>query len=336
MKKSEKLWAAALIALPLVLGLLAISIGRYTIAPREVLSVLFSPLFPDADINETARTVVMNIRLPRILLALLSGAGLSVAGAAFQGIFSNPMATPDTLGVASGASFGAALAILLKMDMMAIQGMAVVWGIAAVMLAMVFVVKPGEHPQTIMLILAGMVVGALFSAMLSLVKYGADPQDILPAITFWLMGSLTGTTFERLLAGAPLIIVGIAVIFGIRWRLNAMSLHEDEAKSLGVNVKRVRSLAIASATLITASVIAMCGQIGWVGLLVPHVARMTFGSDNRRIIPASIGFGALFMLITDTVARSISAAEIPVSILTAAIGAPFFIILLRKTGGAKV
>lgn len=335
MKKSEKIWAGALIALPLLLGFLAISIGRYTVAPRDVFAVLFSPLFPGMEVSDMARTVVMGIRLPRILLALLSGAGLSVAGAAFQGIFSNPMATPDTLGVASGASFGAALAILLGMDIMVIQGMAVVWGIVAVVIAMIFVVKPGEHPQTVMLILAGMVVGALFSAMLSLVKYGADPQDVLPAITFWLMGSLTGTTFERLFAGAPLIVAGIIVIFAIRWRLNAMSLHEDEAKSLGVNVKRVRSLAIASATLITASVIAMCGQIGWVGLLVPHVARMTFGSDNRRIIPASIGFGALFMLVTDTVARSVSAAEIPVSILTAAIGAPFFIILLRKTGGAK-
>jgi iron complex transport system permease protein len=335
MKKSEKLWVGALIVLPLVLGLLAISIGRYTIAPRDVLAVLFSPLFPGAEADEMARTVVMDIRLPRVLLALLSGAGLSVAGAAFQGIFSNPMATPDTLGVASGASFGAALAILLGMDMMLIQGMAVVWGVAAVVLAMVFIVRPGGHAPTIMLILAGMVVGAMFSALLSLVKYGADPQDILPAITFWLMGSLTGTTFTRLLAGAPLILAGMAVIFGIRWRLNAMSLHEDEAKSLGVNVKRVRALTIASATLITASVIAMCGQIGWVGLLVPHVARMAFGSDNRRIVPASIGFGSLFMLVTDTVARSISAAEIPVSILTAAIGAPFFIILLRKTGGVK-
>lgn len=335
MNKKQRIWATALIAAPLIAGILAIGIGRYSISPRDVLACLFPPMFPNADISDMARTVVISVRLPRILLALIAGAGLSVAGASFQGIFSNPMATPDTLGVASGASFGAALAILLKMNMMAIQFMAIAWGVAAVLIAMFFVIKPGEQPSTVMLILSGMVVGALFSAMLSLVKYGADPQDVLPAITYWLMGSLTGTTFERLLAGAPLIVIGSTALLLIRWRLNAMSLHEDEAKSLGVNVRLVRVIVIASSTAITASVIAMCGQIGWVGLLIPHVSRMIFGNDNRKIVPACMGLGALFMLLTDTVARSVSAAEIPVSILTAVIGAPFFIILLRKTGGVK-
>jgi iron complex transport system permease protein len=301
------------------------------------MACLIPPLFPNVAISDFVQTVVYNVRLPRIALSLIAGAGLSVAGAAFQSIFSNPMATPDTLGVASGASFGAAFAILLGMNMMMIQGAAVIFGGVAVIVSSAISIKSSEgQSQTVMLILAGMVVGAMFSAMLSMVKYGADPQDTLPAITYWLMGSLTGTTFIRLAAGSPLIVVGIAVIFSIRWRLNAMSLNEDEAKSLGVNVKSIRVLVIISSTMITAAVIAMCGQIGWVGLLVPHVARMIFGNDNCRIVPASIGLGAIFLLVTDTIARSVSAAEIPVSILTAMIGAPFFIFLLRKTGGVKV
>jgi iron complex transport system permease protein len=300
------------------------------------MACLAPPLFPDAAITESVYTVVFNIRLPRVLLALLSGAGLSVAGAAFQGIFSNPMATPDTLGVASGASFGAAFAILLGFDMMMVQSMAVVFGGIAVLIAMLFIIRPVTgQSHTVMLILAGMVVGALFSALLSMVKYGADPQDVLPSITYWLMGSLTGTTFARLAAGAPLILIGTAVIFCVRWRLNAMSLHEDEAKSLGVNVKAIRILVIAASTMVTAAVIAMCGQIGWVGLLIPHIGRMVFGSDNRKVVPACMGLGSVFLLVTDTLARSVSAAEIPVSILTALIGAPFFIFLLRRTGGVQ-
>ncbi|MDR1765453.1 MAG: iron ABC transporter permease [Lachnospiraceae bacterium] len=336
MRRKNVLLGAVLGVLPLVLGLFAICFGRYSIGIREVLACLAPPLFPDVAVSDYMKTVVYNIRLPRVALALISGAGLSAAGAGFQGIFSNPMATPDTLGVASGASFGAAFAILLGWDIMAIQGMAIVFGGVAVLIAMSFVLKPveGQSP-VVMLILAGMVVGALFSAMLSMVKYGADPQDVLPAITYWLMGSLTGTTFIRLAAGAPLILVGGVIIFVLRWRLNAMSLSDDEAKSLGVNVKRVRTLVIVACTMITASVIAMCGQIGWVGLLIPHVSRMIFGNDNRLVVPASFGLGSVFLLVTDTVARSASAAEIPVSILTALIGAPFFIFLLRRTGGVK-
>jgi iron complex transport system permease protein len=336
MRKKNIIWAVSLCVLPPLLGIAAICLGRYSISVHEVMTCLLSPFFSGESVSEHVQTVVYNIRLPRVALALIAGAGLSAAGAAFQGIFSNPMATPDTLGVASGASFGAAFAILLGMNMMMIQSLAIVFGGVAVIIAMMFVVKSTEgHSRTVMLILAGMVVSALFSAMLSMVKYGADPQDILPAITYWLMGSLTGTTFIRLAAGAPLIILGGAIIFTLRWRLNAMSLNDDEAKSLGVNVKRVRTLVIIASTMITAAVIAMCGQIGWVGLLVPHVARMIFGNDNRLVIPASFGLGAIFMLVTDTVARSVSAAEIPVSILTALIGAPFFIFLLRKTGGVR-
>ncbi|MDR0906500.1 MAG: iron ABC transporter permease [Oscillospiraceae bacterium] len=335
LKKKDIIWTIALIAVPIILGIAAIGAGRFSISVREILECLLPPLFPDAEVSGVTSRVIFSIRLPRVLLALIAGAGLATAGAAFQGIFSNPLATPDTLGVASGASFGAALAILLGMDMMYIQFMAVFWGVAAVVVALLLISGSNGRGSTMMLILAGMVVGALFSALLSIIKYVADPQDALPSITYWLMGSLTGTTFPRLAAGAPLIVVGTLLIFLVRWRLNAMSLHEDEAKALGVNVKLVRVIVIAACTMITAAVIAMCGQIGWVGLLIPHIARMIFGNDNRRVIPACIGLGATFLLATDTVARSVSSAEIPVSILTSIIGAPIFIILLRKTGGVK-
>ncbi|MDR1953621.1 MAG: iron ABC transporter permease [Clostridiales Family XIII bacterium] len=334
-QKKYVILAIALVAAPILLGIAAIGVGRYSIGVREILECLLPPLFPGADVDEVTSRVIFDIRLPRVLLAIIAGAGLAVAGAAFQGIFANPLATPDTLGVASGASFGAAFAILLGFGMMYIQLMAVVWGVIAVIVAVALISGSGGRGSTMMLILAGMVVGALFSALLSIIKYVADPQDVLPSITYWLMGSLTDTTFSRLAAGAPMIIGGTLVIYLVRWRLNVMSLHEDEAKALGVNVKRVRVLVIAACTMITAAVIAMCGQIGWIGLLIPHIARMICGNDNRRVIPACIGLGATFLLATDTVARSVSSAEIPVSILTSIIGAPIFIILLRKTGGVK-
>jgi iron complex transport system permease protein len=185
-------------------------------------------------------------------------------------------------------------------------------------------------------ILAGLVISSLFSALVTLTKYVADPNDILPVITFWLMGSFSSVTFKSLQLGAPLILIGVGVLFLLRYRLNAMSLSNDEARSLGINLSLNRGILILCASAITASIVAVCGVIGWVGLLIPHISRMLFGNDNRRVLPASIVFGAGFLLITDTIARCISNAEIPVSILTAIIGAPVFILLLRRTGGIQV
>ncbi len=282
-----------------------------------------------------AHTVLFQIRIPRILLSMLAGAGLAVSGAAFQSLFSNPMATPDTLGTANGASFGAALGILLGFGAFRVQLTALVFGISAVML--VFAVTRSasgqSSPSMIMVILGGMVISSLFSALTTLIKFVADPQDVLPVITFWLMGSFSSTTQKSFLYGSPLIIAGTAVICLLRYRLNALSLSEDEARSLGVNLPLVRGLVIASASAVTASVVAMCGVIGWVGLLVPHIARMVLGNDNSRVVPASVTFGALFMLVVDTIARCAASSEIPVSVLTAVIGAPVFILLLRRSGG---
>ena len=300
----------------------------------QTLATLFPGSFPEIEVTQTMRNVIFNIRLPRVLLSLLAGAGLSVAGASFQGLFSNPLATPDTLGVATGASFGAALGILLGCNMFLTQVCALAMGMLAV--AVVYAVsRVRGGTNMVMIILGGMVVSSLFSALVSMIKYVADPQDVLPAITFWLMGSLSATNFQTLLLGAPFILAGTAMIFALRWRLNVLSLNEDEAHTLGVNVSLLRVLVILASTMITASVVSMCGLIGWVGLLIPHISRMLFGNDNRRVIPASIGLGAIFMLLIDTLARTVSASEIPVSILTAVIGAPVFIILLRKTGGLR-
>lgn len=331
MKGHKKLQTAALALLPLVLALLCLGFGRYQISVEETLRILAAGPQPNA--ADAAVSVIWHIRLPRILLALAVGAGLAVSGAAFQGLFTNPLATPDTLGVAAGASFGAVLGILLEQNMVIVQLMALAFGLIAVALTCNISRIRGQS-SIIMVVLAGMVIAALFQALVSLVKYAADPQDTLPAITYWLMGSLNGTTYKSFLLGLPFIMIGIVVIFLLRWRLNIMTLSEDEAKAMGVNVKRIRMVIITAATLVTASCVSMCGQVGWVGLLIPHVARMLYGSNNRSVIPVSISLGACFMVIIDTFARSAAAAEIPISILTAIIGAPFFISLLRKTGGA--
>lgn len=328
------LWTIAISAAMVLLSFAALMVGRFSIPLRETISVLFPSFLPDVETSKMVHDVILNIRLPRVLLALLAGAGLGVAGGAFQALFSNPLATPDTLGVASGASFGAVLGILLGLPSIGVQCCALAAGLAAV--ALVWCVsRIRGSSAVIMIILAGMVVSALFSALVSLVKYMADPQDVLPTITFWLMGSLSGTTLKTLELGAPFMAAGMFVIWLLRWKLNAMTLSEDEALSLGIDVRRIRLVVIVAAAMITSAVVSMCGLIGWVGLLIPHAARMIFGNDNRFVVPASMGLGAIFMLVIDTVARSAIASEIPASILTAVIGAPFFIILLRRTGGVR-
>lgn len=334
-RRWNRYWTLGSLGVILAAAAAAMAIGRFTITPRELGAVLAPGLFPEIEVSGQVRTVVTNIRLPRVLLALLSGAGLAASGAAFQGLFANPLATPDTLGAANGASFGAVLGILIGLPAFGIQLLAMILGIAAVLMAWSVGRVKGTMPP-LMVILAGMVVSSLFSALVSLVKYAADPQDVLPSITYWLMGSMASTTRSTLILGAPFIVAGSILLFLLRWKLNSMSLPEDEAKSLGIPVKRIRSLVIVGSAMVTAAVVSMCGQIGWVGLLIPHMVRMIFGNDNSCVMPASMAFGALFLLLIDTAARSVMASEIPVSILTALIGAPCFILLLRKTGGIRL
>lgn len=334
MNRAGKLGFGVLyIVLPLVIALLTLGFGRYDVSVSNTVGVIMGQLSGDVShLDPTDVTVIWNLRLPRAILAMLIGAGLAVSGAAFQGLFTNPLATPDTLGVAAGATFGAVLAIMFGGSLIVVQVCALVTGLLAVFMAYKVGVFGGKR-SIVSIILAGIVIGALFQAFVSLLKYLADPQDVLPSITYWIMGSLGRANYPNLALGAPLIIVGIAVIFIMRWRLNIMSLDEDEARSLGVNIKRARAIVIVASTLVTASCVSMCGQVGWVGLVIPHISRMLHGSDNRHVIPISISLGAIFMLLIDTTARTVSASEIPISILTAIIGAPIFIYLLKKTGG---
>lgn len=319
----------------LLLGsLLALGSGRYSLSFYEVCATLLSPFKELPGVTPTMKSVIFNVRLPRLLLAVCAGAGLAAAGAAFQALFSNPLATPDTLGVSAGSAFGASLGILLGFGAMSIQGISLCSGLASVVL--VYTVSRVKNRSSIlMLILSGLVIAAFFSALISLVKYLADPQDVLPAITFWIMGSLTGATFETLLVGLPFIIIGCALLYFLRWRLNVLSLPEDEARSLGVPLTQLRALVVISGTMVTAAVVSMCGLIGWVGLLIPHFSRLLYSNNNENVLPASLLLGAIFVLLADTLARCATEVEIPVSILTSLIGAPVFIYLLRKTGGLQ-
>jgi iron complex transport system permease protein len=274
---------------------------------------------------------IFQLRLPRILLAALAGAGRASAGCAFQSLFANPLATPDTLGVASGASFGAALGLLLGLPLLGVQALAMVMGAAAV--GLTWLGGSGKGRGMSAIVLSGIMMGSLFNALVSLVKFAADEESQLPAITYWLMGGLNNVSYETLLLGAPPILAGILVLYLLRWRLNLLPLSEDEARASGVNITALRLITVACATMITAACVAMCGQVGWVGLLIPHMCRMKFGSNHLSLLPASVSVGAAFLIAVDTVARSATAQEIPISILTAVIGAPFFILLMRRNGG---
>ncbi len=321
---------AADIVLLVICTCIALGTGQYHVPIKDVISILMGHGSQLAN----AEKVILNLRLPRIFFSMLAGAGLGASGAAFQSLFANPLATPDTLGTASGASFGAALGILLGMNSAGIEMLAMLAGIGAVLL--VFLVGRSRNNTSstmIMVVLAGLVISSLFNAMVSFVKYIADPNDVLPSITFWLMGSFSGITVRSLRLLSPILASGTILLFLMRNRLNTLSLPEEEARSLGINLPLTRGLVILASAGVTAGIVAGCGLIGWVGLLIPHMCRMLFGNNNARMIPGSIVFGALFMLITDTVARTLTAAEIPVSILTSLIGAPLFIFLLKKTGG---
>jgi iron complex transport system permease protein len=322
-----------LFIIPVIALLLALCQGRYGLSPLEVFNALLSPFGVDAD--PSAILTVMNVRLPRALLALIIGAGLSVAGCCLQSVFSNPLASPDTLGVSSGAAFGAALGILLSNSIIVIQGSSLFFGLAAIVITWL-ISKVRERSNILMIVLAGVITSAFFSALVSCVKSVADPQSKLPEITFWLMGSLSGSSYSDLRLAAVLIIIPIFLLFLLRWRLNILVLPEEEITSLGMNARMIRWTVILLSTLIIAAGVSLCGQIGWVGLVIPHIARALTGSDHRVTIPAAMSIGATYLLIIDTLCRSLINAEIPLSILTAIIGLPIFAWIFFRKGGAWV
>lgn len=324
-------WRIFFWLLPVAVGLLSLGIGRYSVPPAELFSAIADVFTGSETVSALTKMTLWKLRLPRILLAALAGAGLSCAGCAFQSLFANPLATPDTLGVASGASFGAALGLLLGLPLIGVQTMAMAMGAVAV--ALTWLGSAGKHRGMSTVVLSGIMMGSLFTALVSLIKFLADEESQLPAITYWLMGGLHNAAYETILPGAVPILLGIFVLWLLRWRLNLLPLSEDEARASGVSITALRGVTVVCATAITAAAVALCGQVGWVGLLVPHICRMKFGSNHLSLIPASIGTGAAFLITVDTLARSASAQEIPISILTAIIGAPFFILLMRRNGG---
>ncbi len=321
----------AMILLPIVTAVICLCIGRMNLSITEVINTLSDA----AKGNKQSQnySIVINLRAPRIIMAIIVGAGLTCAGNAFQSLFSNPLATPDVLGVTSGTCVGAIIAIIMSMGIMETQLLALAFGLLAVWVTMVLA-RDRNGQSVVFLVLAGVIISALFNAVGSLLKYTADPLDKLPAITYWLMGSFTSASYKKIMVGSPLILAGIAVIYLMRWKLNILSLSSDEARASGMDLKKTRLVFVLAATVITASCVSMCGQVGWIGLLIPHCSRMLVGSNNRFVVPVGISIGASFMIIIDTFSRSISVIELPLSILTAIIGAPVFISLLKRNRGS--
>ena len=324
-----------LVVLILVCAALAILAGRYGVSPRQMVGAISARMGGGIYPDRKADSVVFNLRLPRITVAVLIGSGMAVSGAAFQSLFSNPLATPDTLGVASGTCVGAVVALLLGWGMSGVQLTALVAGLVTVAITTAVARRRDGGTDVVTLVLAGVIVSAMADAVLSMLKLTADPTSKLPEITYWLMGSLAGASWSQIALAAPFIVIGSGGIVVLRWRLNVLALSEDEARAAGVDVRSLRITLIVCATVVTASVISLCGQVGWIGLIVPHAARMLTGSDNRYLIPVCLLLGASIMIFIDTVARTITASEVPVSVVTAIVGAPFFITLLRRTGGVQ-
>ncbi len=315
-----------------VLFILSFAIGRYPVSPVDVVKILVSHILPlQHTWPDILNTIVIQIRLPRILAAILVGASLALAGASFQGLFRNPLVSPDILGVSTGAGFGAAVAILLSWNMVMIQVAAFISALVAVGVSY-GVSKMVKGNTTLTLILAGMAIGSLFGALLSLVKYVADPTNQLPTITYWLMGSLASVSTRDLLFAAIPMLVGIAVLILIRWRFNVLAMGEEEAMALGVETSRLRAIIIVCCTMITASSVCISGTIGWVGLVIPHIGRMLVGPNHRRLLPVSLLLGAAYLLLIDNICRVVASVEIPIGILTAIVGVPFFIYLLNRSG----
>ncbi|MDD5701867.1 MAG: iron ABC transporter permease [Dehalococcoidales bacterium] len=344
---------AVTILLMILVGLFLISfaLGRYPVSPPDVIKVLiyqFAVLIynitPDFARDAASQvlplahtypdiwdTIVMQIRLPRILAAMLIGASLALAGTSFQGLFRNPLVSPDILGVSQGAGFGAALAILISGNWIAIEISAFCFALLAVGVSF-FVSRIVKGNPTLSLILAGMAIGSLFGAFLALMKYAADPIDQLPAITYWLMGSLASIKNQDLLFAAIPMLTGITILILIRWRFNVLAMGEEEAQALGVDTGKLRTIIVLCCTMITASAVCISGTIGWVGLVIPHIGRLLVGPNHKRLIPVCLLLGAAYLLLIDDIARLVASVEIPIGILTAIIGAPFFIYLLKRGG----
>ena len=328
--RRARLWLMVLAAVLLALFLVSFVLGRYDVPLWQVVRILLSKVLPlEATWSANMAVAVLNVRLPRILLACLVGCALSAAGTAYQSVFRNPMAAPDILGASSGACFGAALAILLGLGRGAVTALAFAASLATV--ALVYVIaRRIRGNQVVNLLLSGIMISSLFSAGTSYIKLVADPTNQLPAITYWLMGSLSGTRMQDVTFALLPMAAGLIPLLLLRWRVNLLTLDEEEARSMGVHTRRLRLTVILCATVLTAVSVAVSGMIGWVGLVIPHLSRKLVGNDCRYLLPVSTIFGAIFLLLVDNVSRNLLAVEIPIGILTAFVGAPFFLYLMTR------
>ncbi len=316
----------------IVLVIISLGIGRFHVDISTTLKILLSPIFggeAGVDWTQNQYTVIMNLRLPRAIAAILVGAALALSGASYQGVFQNPLVSPDILGVSYGACVGAALSILLYLNTWWTQALAFVGGLITVFIT-VSIPKLMHRHTNVVMVLSGVIVGGFMSSILGIMKYVADPDTQLAEITYWQLGSIAKVDFDLLSYTAPVMIVAGIVLVAMRWRLNLISLGEEEARSLGVDIRRERNIIIIAATILTASAVSVAGTIGWVGLIIPHVTRRIVGSDNKRLIPTVIFVAAAFLLLVDLLARNISGFEIPLGVLTGLIGAPIFGYILVK------
>ncbi|HKU11313.1 MAG TPA: iron ABC transporter permease [Sinomonas sp.] len=313
-----------------VVAVAALAVGRYSVSMSDVLRILFPFAAPGSDdVSDAARSVVLLVRLPRILLALLVGGGLSIGGAALQATFRNPLVSPEIIGVSSGASFGGALALLLGAGAAVLVGSSFVFGIIA--LVLLFAITAGqEGAPLLMVVLGGVVTGSFFSALVALITYIADPYTTLPAIVFWLLGSVASATYAKVLVALIPVLLGTATLLAVRWRINILSLGDEDAKALGIRPSPLRWTVLVAVALIVAGAVAVSGAVSWVGLVVPHLARMWVGPDHRVLLPVSFLMGAAYIIVVDTLARTLTPGEIPLGVLTALIGAPAFFVLLRR------
>ena len=318
-----------LIALPIFLFFVSFMLGRYPVAPIDVVKTILSPIFPQLAVSPELNSIVFTIRLPRIIAALLVGAALSIAGASFQGIFKNPLVSPDLLGVSMGAGFGAAVAILANAGNALIQLAAFIFGIISVSITY-GISKAYKAGGILLLVLSGTAVSAFFNALISGTKFMADPYDKLPQITNWLMGSLSAVNFDKLSMIIIPLLIGILVILVLRWHLNVLAMGDEEAQSLGLDAGKLRLLIIVACTLVTSAAVSISGIIGWVGLVGPHMTRIIVGPDHKILLPASLSIGASFLLLIDNISRTFISIEIAICILTAIVGVPLFLYLLRR------
>jgi iron complex transport system permease protein len=325
---NEATWLGAFAVLLAITMLGGICLGRLAISPANVFGTIFAWL-GGAPVETLDERIVLLVRAPRVLIAAMSGIGLAMAGAALQGLFRNPLVSPDILGITAGAAFGGALAILFGESSLVLISAAFAFGILALILVG-FISRVDGHSDTMTVVLAGVVVAAMFTALVSLLQFVADPNSTLPAIVAWLMGSFASTTWLKVAIAAPPVIIGTVGVMLLSYRINILSLGDDEARSFGISIERERWIVFFLVALISGGVVSVSGIVGWVGLVVPHAARLLVGADHRILIPAAGLLGGAYMVAIDTVARNASAAEIPLGVLTAAIGAPIFAILLRR------